>query len=344
MSISIQIKSFIANIFEYSGATKYIIDKRSSDKFLILMYHRIIPEKEASPGLQAGMYVEPETFEIHIEYLKKYFHIIPLSETINDSGKSSSLKSKPNCILTFDDGWCDFYKYAYPILKAYEVPATVFLPTKFIDTKDQFWTDALTQLCYGKKKGIGDSRKKTTTSDPIINLLESSSGTLETRLERVIGTMKSLPHAEINRILAELSDRWGIDPTPRGREFLTWDEVREMHRSGLVSFGSHTESHRILTTLTDDEIDWELRTSKDRLVEEGVADPSCLLLAYPNGNYNDRTLHLVKKHGYSLAVTTKKGWVSRYDGLGSFELDRIGIHQDIAFTGALFGCRIANIL
>jgi peptidoglycan/xylan/chitin deacetylase (PgdA/CDA1 family) len=127
------------------------------------MYHRIIPEKEASPGLQAGMYVEPKTFEIHIEYLKKYFLIIPLSETMNNSGKSFSLKSKPNCILTFDDGWFDFYKYAYPILKAHDVHATVFLPTKFIGTKINS-DGRLTQLCYGIARKR--SRERNQLSDP----------------------------------------------------------------------------------------------------------------------------------------------------------------------------------
>jgi hypothetical protein len=52
----------------------------------------------------------------------------------------------------------------------------------------------------------------------------------------------------------------------------------------------------------------------------------------------------VKKHEYSLAVTTKKGWVRHSDGLRLFELDRIGIHQDIASTGAMFGCRILQII
>jgi peptidoglycan/xylan/chitin deacetylase (PgdA/CDA1 family) len=281
---------------------------------------------------------------MHIQYLKNYFHVIPLSEIMNNYGKSPSLKPKPICIVTFDDGWSDFYKYAYPVLKAHGVPATVFLPTQFIGTENQFWTDALMQLCYGKTQGEGGCRKQPSSLNAVIDLLESGSVTLEDRLERTIETMKSLPQEEINRILADLSERWRIDPTPQGRDFLTWDEVREMHRSGLVSFGSHTATHRILTTLRDDEIDWELQESKNRLVEEGVVDLSCLLFAYPNGNYNDKILNLVKKHGYSLAVTTKKGWVHYSDGLSLFELQRIGIHQDIASTGPMFGCRIAKIL
>ena len=290
------------------------------------------------------MYVEPKTFETHIIYLKKYFQIVPLSEATNNYGKSFPSKRKPICILTFDDGWFDFYKYAYPILKTHVVPATVFLPTKFIGTKDQFWTDVLTQLCYGKQQGEGGRRKNPISSNPVIGLLESSSGTLETRLERSIEMMKLLTQEDIKQILADLSERWGIVPTPRGRDFLTWDEVREMHRSGLVSFGSHTVTHRILTTLRDDEIDWELQQSKDRLVAEGVVDNSFLPFAYPNGSYNDRIKDLLKKHGYNLAVTTKKGWVRYSDKAKMFELARIGIHQDMTSTDAMFGCRIAKIL
>jgi peptidoglycan/xylan/chitin deacetylase (PgdA/CDA1 family) len=344
MTVSIKVKSFIAAILQGIGATKYIICKWSSNKYVILMYHRIIPHEEAGPGLQAGMYVEPKTFETHIEYLKKYFQIVPLSEIANNYGKTFSSKRKPICILTFDDGWADFYKYAYPILKTHGASATVFLPTKFIGTKNQFWTDALTQLCYGKQQEEGGCRKKQSSSIPVIDYLESSSGTLGVRLERSIETMKSLPQEEITRILADLSERWGIDPTPQGRDFLKWDEVREMHRSGLVSFGSHTDTHRILTTLSDGEIDCELLRSKDRLVAEGVVDPSCVPLAYPNGNYNDNVINLVKKHGYNLAVTTKKGWVRRSDGERIFELDRIGIHQDMTSTNAMFGCRILQII
>ena len=344
MSVSIKFKSFIANILQYIGTTKYIIDKCLSDKYVILTYHRIIPKKEAGPSLQAGMYVEPWTFKTHIEYLKKYFQIVPLSEITKNYGKSFSSKRKPTCILTFDDGWFDFYKYAYPILKSHDVPATVFLPTKFIGTKNQFWTDALTQLCYGKQQGEGGRRKYPISPNPEIDFLENGNGSIETRLERFIESMKAFPEEEIQRILDNLRERWGGDPVLQSRGFLTWEEVREMYRSGLVSFGSHTETHRILTTLRDDEIVRELRRSKERLAEEGVAGSSFPPFAYPNGNHTDKIMRFVKEHGYSLAVTTRKGWVRSADRDNSFALNRIGIHQDIASTGAMFGCRIVRLI
>ncbi len=343
MSVSIKVKSFIAAILQGIGATKYIICKWSSHKYAILMYHRIIPSKEAGPGLQAGMYVEPNTFENHIKYLKRYFQIVPLSEMANNYGKTFSSKRKPICILTFDDGWADFYKYAYPILKAHGASATVFLPTKFIGTKNQFWTDALTRLWYGKKNGEGGRRKNPISPNPEIDLLENGIGSMETRLERFIESMKAMPEEEIQGVLDNLRERWGVDPPLQSRDFLTWDEVREMHRSGLVSFGSHTETHRILTTLRDDEIVLELRRSKERLVEEGVTGSSFSPFAYPNGNHSDNIIRYVKEHGYSLAVTTRRGWVRYADCDNSFTLNRIGIHQDVASGDAMFGCRILNI-
>ncbi len=341
MSISIYLKSVAANILDKCGITEYLIDRYSKNNFVVLMYHRVLPAKERNPGLEAGMYVEPDTFDMHIRYLRKHFIIRPLSEAMNYLEGAFPPRREPVCILTFDDGWWDFYTYAYPILSSNGVPATVFLPTKFIGSVDRFWTDSLSRLCHGRDPGAA-CRNLTDPSHPIIDLLENGNGSMEDRLERSIESMKALPEEEINRILGSLRERWGIDPSPESRDFLTWDEVREMHRSGLVSFGSHTDTHRILTTLRDDEIARELRRSKDRLAEEGVAGPSFFPFAYPNGNHTDEIIRFVKQQGYSLAVSTMAGWNGK--DASPFALKRISVHQDMTASMEMFGCRIAEIL
>ncbi len=307
------------------------------------MYHRVLPAKERNPGLEAGMYVEPDTFDMQIRYLKKHFNISPLSEAVNYLENPLPPKRQPVCILTFDDGWFDFYKYAYPILSDHGVPATVFLPTRFIGSKDRFWTDSLSRLCQGRDRGAVD-RNQTGSAHPVIDLLEKGDGSMEARVERAIESMKAFSEDEIHGILDALRERWGIDPAPESRDFLTWGEVREMHRSGLVSFGSHTETHRILTTLRHDEIVRELRRSKERLAEEGVVGSSFIPFAYPNGNHTDEIMRLVRQHGYSMAVTTRKGWIGYSEGDKAFELNRIGIHQDMTSTDALFASRILQII
>ena len=324
---------------------RYVLRKRSAGGLLILMYHRVLPFAEAHSRLQAGMYVVPETFKTHLRFLKNAFHIIPISDIIQTCKEHQNRKGdRPFCVMTFDDGWFDFYRYAYPALMAHEVPATVFLATDFVGTDRWFWTDVLTRLFYAWKATGTSPPKGAPPASPLIRLLEKGGDSAEGRLEQAVEAMKSLPMDEVAGILSALSERWGIDSAPRERDFLSWDEAREMRRSGLVSFGSHTASHRILTMLSEDDIDRELRQSKDRLVAEGVADPRSMPFAYPNGDYNERTVQLVKKNDYSLAVTTRRGWVPMAGAEGPFELRRIGIHEDMASTRAMFGCRIVQFL
>jgi peptidoglycan/xylan/chitin deacetylase (PgdA/CDA1 family) len=343
MGVSIYIKSVVASILDKFGIVEHFIDRYSKDNFLVLMYHRVLPAKERDPGLEPGMYVEPDTFDMHIRYLKKHFMISPLSEAVKYLEGTFPPQRQPVCILTFDDGWRDFHTYAYPILRRHGVPATVFLPTSFIGASDRFWTDSLSRLCHGRAPGAVN-RNQAGSTHPIIDLLENGDGTMEVRLERSIESMKALREEEIHRILDALRERWRIDPAPQSRDFLSWDEVREMHRSGIVSFGSHTDTHRILSTLREEEIFRELRRSKERLAEEGVVDPSFFPFAYPNGNHTDEIIRFVKQYGYSLAVTTRKGWNRYSDGGKAFELNRIGVHQDMTSTDALFASRILQIL
>ena len=97
------------------------------------MYHRIIPLNEAGEAVQAGIYVQQDTFERHIRFLKFHFSIVPISELFSGkAGNSCITDNKPPCVLTFDDGWYDFYAYAFPILETHQVPAIIFLPTGVI--------------------------------------------------------------------------------------------------------------------------------------------------------------------------------------------------------------------
>jgi peptidoglycan/xylan/chitin deacetylase (PgdA/CDA1 family) len=323
------------------------------------MYHRVLPGGRVD-SIQAGMYVEPGAFETHIKFLKKHFKIISLPDLSLFGRESYTSNSKTLCFLTFDDGYRDFYEYAFPVLKAYQVPTTVFLPTDFIGANKWFWTDKLINLLLHKQraesmeqgvkdKGLGKEREKQGEEDKeklrsskgVLNQIENLKGSYEARMEKAIQILKPYRDEEIEEILSELSSRWNINPGSQERAFLSWEEVREMAQSGLISFGSHTGSHRILTTLTDEEIWDELTRSKEKLIAEKVVDSSFIPFSYPNGNYNEKIVKMVKEAGYSLAVTTENGW--NHFGSDPFTLKRIGIHQDISYTEAMFGCRIANI-
>lgn len=82
---------------------------------------------------------------------------------------------------------------------------------------------------------------------------------------------------------------------------LTDDEIAEMASSGLVSFGSHTDTHRDLTSLSEDELISELSESKEKI--EKITKKKAAALSYPYGAHDDKVAAAAKKCGYECAYT-----------------------------------------
>jgi peptidoglycan/xylan/chitin deacetylase (PgdA/CDA1 family) len=339
MKLILSAKSILAKLITSVGLPGVMIRNRSGKQYLILMYHRVLPSDQVKPWVQAGMYVDPDTFEMHIRYLKQYFQVVSLFEkfsTIQAARNSESIR--PACILTFDDGWRDFYEFAYPVLKRNQVPATVFLPTGYVGTNDWFWTDRLAWLL----KNVIPPARQDKQGNSLLERIARIQGAYEERLEAAIHMLKNRNDQEIEEVIAELRERVGIGATPNQRVFLNWEEVREMRGSGLVTFGSHTHNHRILVHLKEDEVREELVLSKKILFREGVVDPSFIPFCYPNGNSNQRIACMVRETGYHAAVSTVNGW--NHVDASPFELKRVAIHQDMTASMEMFGCRVVDIL
>ncbi|HDO30668.1 MAG TPA: hypothetical protein ENG79_06395 [Desulfobacteraceae bacterium] len=340
MKTSIIFKKIFSSVFFKSGLVDNKIRQLGAkDLTLILMYHRVVP---AGQLVQAGMYVSPATFVSHLIFLAKYFNVVPLNSLTVKNGLAGIAESgKPPCVLTFDDGWQDFYEYAYPLLVKYQQPATVFLPTEFIGTGKQFWTDCFADLLSRRQATIPG---KLSAPDILtaVAYLDGLPGSFENQLEAGIEYLKKYPLNKIEKVLAGLSETWQVDLAGAGRNFLNWAEIAEMKDSGLVSFGSHTVNHQILTTLDNTAIKNELIDSRKELLQRKVVDSSCVSFCYPNGNHTKEIAAMVRSAGYHLAVTTKKGW--NHADADKFTLKRIGIHEDMTSTPALFACRIAGLI
>lgn len=301
------------------------------------MYHRIIyPDKT----IQSGMYVKPDTFEKHLQYLKKNFHALSITDLKNLHVERIDFPTtKATCILTFDDGWKDFFEFAFPLLKKHHLPAVVFLPTNFIDTANKFWSDRFAHILLHRKKC---TEKIFDDLSELVCRLVNLTGVYEKQLEAGLCLLKNYPVKTIMNTIDTLSKLWGVSDLKYDRDFLTWEEISEMHKSGLISFGSHTVNHHILTTINHEIISSELVDSREELINRQVMDSSCSTFCYPNGNFTETIADLVQTSGYHLAVTTTPGW----NNLESdrFTLKRIGIHQDMASTVQMFACRIAGFI
>jgi peptidoglycan/xylan/chitin deacetylase (PgdA/CDA1 family) len=109
------------------------------DELVILAYHRICRADGFmwDDGLVSA---SPEEFERQIRYIAERFTPISFRELQRILKGESLLPPKP-IIVTFDDGYMDNYRNAFPILRRYGVPATFFIATGFVEGQKPPWWD-----------------------------------------------------------------------------------------------------------------------------------------------------------------------------------------------------------
>ena len=326
-----------------------LIDPRSfycfnTKNLLILTYHRVLPQDH--PDLkfeQPGMYVTPQTFRLHMEELKKRFELLHLSDWIEASKKKQSL-NKYCCAVTFDDGWLDNYEYAYPIIKELEIPVTVFVVSSYLGTRYSFWPNRLSRLLgslnekqlsilINSKEGEWLKLLDLVTDDFIRNGLDIE------KINQLIEHFKVYSENELNKYIDELESVFGGQVGSEAVDLMSQGQLEEMVQSGLVRVGSHTCHHkRLLDDLSKNEVDIEVRQSKNDL--QAMLNTLIELFCYPNGNYTDYSLSVVKNN-YAAACSTIKGWnTPRSDVM---LLKRIGLHEDVSFNKHKFLAKISGI-
>jgi peptidoglycan/xylan/chitin deacetylase (PgdA/CDA1 family) len=232
-----------------------------------------------------------------------------MDEAVRHIEENSKLPAFP-VVITFDDGFASNYHLAYPILRRYRLPATIYLATEFVDLKIPIWVDRVdyTMNLAGKKKSELVSFKsnlKSLSYDLIMEKVE--------QLERING------HG-----LGNVTDI-GI---PKIYQPLDWAQIREMAASGLISFGSHTHSHMILGKAETHRIIDELTISRS-IIEANTGSP-CHHFCYPNGtseDFSETSEKILKEQNFSSSITTLGGM--NRPPCSPFLMRRLGITNDL---------------
>ena len=249
------------------------------NKLTILLYHGIAPQKKQGIYNYRGKFISPNAFRNQLQFLKKYYKILPLDEAIE---KMYDNTLPPYSVtITFDDGYRNFYTHAFPPLKEFGFTATFFIATDFVIKKKPLWVDRLEFLALPNDVEIRSQ-------------------------------MKALDNSEKEKLLTELENK----SSSKFEDFLnersvyaplSIEEMKEMQAGGM-SFGAHTQSHPILTKIPENYLQEEMAGSK-RILEEYLGKISSIF-CYPNGqsnNFNDSVIKAVKDAGFSGALTTIEG-------------------------------------
>lgn len=110
------------------------IFKKDNNEIIILMYHRVNNE------IKKELAVKKENFIWHMDYLKrKKYNIISMDEAYFRI-RTNSINGR-YLVLTFDDGYEDYYYNAFPVLKEYNFPSIIYIVPGYIETEKVFWWD-----------------------------------------------------------------------------------------------------------------------------------------------------------------------------------------------------------
>ena len=108
-------------------------------------------------------------------------------------------------------------------------------------------------------------------------------------------------------------------------DYLTWDQVRSMHDSGLVGFGTHTFTHANLSDFST--IDYDLEIVKANEIFERELGYKSLDFCYPFGFYSEDGNHILEKNRVYQRIYTSRMMYSYFED-GSIIMGRNGINND----------------
>ncbi len=262
-------------------------------KFPILMYHRFSQNEEFGK-------TSKKTFESHLSYLIKYYNIISLDDLLAYQANGQSVPPRSTTI-TIDDGYRDFYEIAFPILKKFNLPATLYVVTGFVGRENWIWTDKARYIFI---KTAADQFDFTIGAKRVAGIFHDVKSRLAFAGE-VNSELKKMNDPAKETALQEIASEMSVsipDLPPDEFAALNWNKAAEMQNNN-IEIGSHTASHPILTNVPDDVLKYELRKSK--LVLEEKLQKKSLHFCYPNGNAAERERAEAESAGYASAVTTE---------------------------------------
>jgi peptidoglycan/xylan/chitin deacetylase (PgdA/CDA1 family) len=269
-------------------------------KFAVLCYHRV-----GTGGIPYHSELDPRVFEAQIAFLRRAYRIVTLEQLCHELSEAEpgSAGGKQAVAITFDDGYRDVYRHAFPILRKHGLPATVYLTASAIETGEVPWYDRIFALAMS-------SRSKNLDFDAAVPMrfpLSSRASRLHAAAEIVRAMRRGFTNQERIKACAELERACALPKATLEGHMLSWDQVREMQECG-IGVGAHTMNHPAVGRLCASECRDELLQSK-RLLEEKLQRP-VEHFAFPFGLPSDlspETCAAVPDYGYRSAATTVWG-------------------------------------
>jgi len=284
----IKMKKIIFYILWLIKFNKFLsIIKVNKKEIITLMFHRINYETDSLwPSMR------PDNFEKLIKLLKNHTKIISINEIFSNKIREIKL---PIVIISFDDGYKDFIKFAMPILLKYNIPAHINICPGLIEKKTIPWTQLVNYFLINSNKQLLNLFKKFK--------IEHTNNINEFEFNKICHKINSLTPSNYEFLIEEI---YKIDNNFPNL-LMDWDEIYLCYKNNFL-IGCHSMTHKNLDKITGKEkIIFEIIESQS-VIEEKIAS-KINIFSFPNGYYNNEVLKITKQNYKYLLLCEDKNTI-----------------------------------
>ncbi|MCZ0735457.1 polysaccharide deacetylase family protein [Phreatobacter sp. AB_2022a] len=305
----------------------------------ILMLHHVRPAEPREFAPNALLEVTPDFLEQVIERVRASgFEIIALDAVPGRLAAGGA--AQPFVAITFDDGYRDNLVHAYPVLKRHGVPFAIYLPTAYMEGRGELWWLLLEEAIRRRDSVTLSMRGRDIRFDC------TGAAAKTAAYQQIYWWLRALTEAELRAVVRALAAEAGLGPHWGCAELcMSWNEVAELGRDPLVTFGAHSVHHYMLAK-------WPVETARAEMVHSKALIEARLgrpvdHFAYPVGDptsAGQREFTLAREAGFATAVTTRPGLLYAEHGAHLTALPRVSLnghfqslrYLDVLLSGAAF--------
>jgi peptidoglycan/xylan/chitin deacetylase (PgdA/CDA1 family) len=271
----------------------------------IFMLHHVRPARDAQFQPNRHLEVTPQFLRAMLAHLRSRGVDIVTMDELHCRLTERDFSRRFAC-FTFDDGYRDNRDFAFPVMREYDAPFTVYVASDFAEGTGNLWWIAL-EMAIAKTSSIEANIDGAATCIDTSTLAAKHAA-----FERLHDWLRALPgRDDLAREIHALSTRYGIDRAAIcGELCMSWDELKPFASEPLVGIGAHSVTHCNLAGQPDEIAKQEMTESRTRI--ENALQRPVLHFAYPYGDKvaaGRREFALAKATGFKTAVTTRPGMI-----------------------------------
>lgn len=289
-----------------------------NDNLVIFLLHGVIDQQKYFVRNYTHKHISQEFFYNFISHLSKLGTPLSMDDVVQYSSNKKKFPKK-SFVITFDDGFENNYSIACPILKIFNIPATLYITTRFIDENLMSWIDRIEYVVELSESGSIDIDNQCLFFDDTVTSKIKF-------LENIRKILKVQKNINLDQFATKVQEKLGFKQVCSSNDKLylkmNWEQVKSLAEDPLFIIGGHTHTHPVLSNLNDELAKYEIDYSLDLIHKK--TGLRCKHYSYPEGmssSYTSREINMLKQNGIICSPSAEEGHNSL--GTNLFHLKRI---------------------